>query len=289
MKRLLIAALLSGVASFGFAQATKTTKTTTTVITTTTNYKDTTITKRDTTITVKEAKSKVLLHIGAPFTPREDSILAARSRKAKGFNFGLTFARFDLGLTTLIDNGSFTLSPANDFLSYRSWKSSNVGFDLIQFGYRFTPKFKIYLSGGFDWTLIRLRKDITIQRDAPVLTYTNDPIHYSKNRFGSTYLRVPLSFEFRSKEDYKGRRFRFIAGPEAGLLLGARVKQISEENGKQKIDDDYHFAKVRYGAFIRLGYGFSGLYAKYYFNDMFENSPAQAGLRNFAAGVTFGF
>ncbi len=33
----------------------------------------------------------------------------------------------------------------------------------------------------------------------------------------------------------------------------------------------------------------TGLYAKYYFNDMFENSPAQAGLKNFAVGLTFGF
>jgi hypothetical protein len=189
----------------------------------------------------------------------------------------------------LIDNGSFTLSPKNDFLSYRSWKSSNVGFDLLQFGYRFSPNFKIYLSGGFDWTLIRLRKDITIQRDAPALTYVTDSIHFSKNRFSSTYLRIPLSFEFRSKEDSKGKRFRFIVGPEAGLLLGGRVKQISAERGKQKFDDDYHFAKMRYGAFTRIGYGSMGLFAKYYLNDMFENSPAQEGLKNFAFGLTFGF
>lgn len=288
MKRLLIAALLCGITSLGFAQKTTTTKTTTTVITTSTNYGDTTVNIKDSVTTVKKVKH-VGFTIGSKVTPKDDSLRRAKDRKPNGFNFGLTFARFDLGLTTLIDNGSFTLSPNNDFLSYRSWKSSNVGFDLVQFGYRFTPNFKIYIAGGFDWTLIRLRKDITIQRDAPVLTYTNDPIHYSKNRFGSTYLRVPLSFEFRSKEDYKGRRFRFIVGPEAGILLGARVKQISDENGKQKIDDDYHFAKVRYGAFTRIGYGFSGLYAKYYFNDMFENSPAQAGLKNFAVGFTFGF
>jgi hypothetical protein len=32
-----------------------------------------------------------------------------------------------------------------------------------------------------------------------------------------------------------------------------------------------------------------GIYAKYYFNDMFENSPAQEGLRNFSFGLTLGF
>jgi hypothetical protein len=273
MKRLLMAALLCSAASMGFAQTTTTTITT--VIDTLKDGQTTTVTTKK-TVTIGDFKS------------RRDS-LRRRDRKPSGFNFGLTFSRFDLGLTTLVDNGSFTLSPANDFLSYRSWKSSNVGFDIIQFGYRFSPNFKIYLAGGFDWTLIRLRKDITIQRDAPVLTYVEDPIHYSKNRFSSTYFRIPLSFEIRSREYSDGKRARFVFGPEAGILMGARVKQISEEKGKQKLDDDYHFAKIRYGTFARVGYGFAGFYAKYYFNDMFEKSPDQAGLKNFAFGLTFGF
>lgn len=205
------------------------------------------------------------------------------------FSIGLTFSRFDIGLATLIDNGSFTLSPQNQFLNYRSWKTSNVGFDVLQFGVRFSDAFKIYLSGGFDWTLIRLRDNITILPNQPVLTYRQDDINYSKNRFSASYLRIPLSFDFRTKEDARGNRFHFVIGPDAGLLLNGRVKQISQENGKQKVDDDYHFAKVRYGGFVRMGYEGWGIFAKYYVNDMFENSPAQKGLKNFSFGLTFGF
>ena len=204
-------------------------------------------------------------------------------------SIGLTFSRFDLGLATLVDNGSFTLSRQNQFLNYRSWKTSNVGFDVFQMGIRFSDGFKIYLSGGFDWTLIRLRQDITILPNQPVLTYRQDSIHYSKNRFGSSYLRIPLSFDFRTKEDARGNRAHFVIGPIAGILLNGRVKQISQEHGKQKIDDDYHFARVRYGGFVRMGYAGWGLFAKYYTNDMFENSPEQKGLKNFSFGFTFGF
>jgi len=204
-------------------------------------------------------------------------------------SIGLTFSRFDLGLATLVDNGSFTLSRQNQFLNYRSWKTSNVGFDVFQMGIRFSDGFKIYLSGGFDWTLIRLRQDITILPNQPVLTYRQDSIHYSKNRFGSSYLRIPLSFDFRTKEDARGNRAHFVIGPIAGILLNGRVKQISQEHGKQKIDDDYHFTKVRYGGFVRMGYAGWGLFAKYYTNDMFENSPEQKGLKNFSFGFTFGF
>jgi hypothetical protein len=208
---------------------------------------------------------------------------------SSGFHAGITFARFDLGLATLVDNGSFTLSPKNQFLDYRSWKTSTVGFDVIQFGYRFTDNFKINLSGGFDWTLIRLEKNGTILHDQPTLVFQPDSVHYSKNRFSASYLRIPLSFDIRSSEDSHGKRVHFVFGPEAGLLLGGMVKQISPEFGKKKFYDDYHFAKVRYGGFIRLGYGGWGFFAKYYVNDMFENSPAQAGLKNFSFGLMFGF
>jgi hypothetical protein len=209
--------------------------------------------------------------------------------KAPGFSFGITFSRLDLGLTTLVDNGSFTLSPQNQFLRYRAWKSSNVGFDVIQFGYRFNSSFKIYLSGGFDWTLFRLRDNITILPNEPVLTYKQDNIDFSKNRFSSSYLRIPLSFDFRTKEDADGNVFHFVFGPDGGFLLNGRVKQISAQNGKQKFNDTYNFATFRYGGFVRIGYGSWGLFAKYYFNNMYENSPEQDGLRNFSFGITLGF
>ncbi|MCJ8209436.1 PorT family protein [Mucilaginibacter sp. RS28] len=274
MKRILFTALVCAAASGAFAQS-----------------------KADSTKTTSDSTQKkgFKISFGHNEDRKEFSINRHRDTtihqhsKAPGFSFGLTFARFDIGLATLVDNGSFTLSPNNQFLRYRSWKTSNVGFDVFQFGYRFTSGFKIYLSGGFDWTHIRLRDNITILPNEPVLTYRQDNIDYEKNRFSSSYLRIPLSFDFRSKEDSRGKRFHFVAGPDIGLLLNGRVKQISEENGKQKFNDDYHFTKLRYGAFARIGYGGAGLFAKYYFNDMFENSPAQKGLKNFSFGFMFGF
>ena len=275
LKRLLLTAIICTVPGLSFAQQTTTT---TTITTTTAVKKDSTI-KID---TVKRTSRKYGLSFGEKRRLRDSIIAAAKKQK---INFSIIF-RFDLGYTTLIDNGSFTLSPKNDFLSYRAGKTSNVGFELVEFGYRFNQNFKMSLATGFDWTLIRLKQNITIQKNAPTLTYVTDNANYSKNRLSSTYLRLPLNFEFRTKENSGGKRLTWVVGPEAGLLLGGRVKQISAESGKQKIDDDYHFTRLRYGGFTRISYGWAGIYAKYYMNDMFENSPAQAGLRNFAFGLT---
>lgn len=211
------------------------------------------------------------------------------AKKAPGFSFGITLTRFDIGLTTLNDNGSFNLSPNNQFLNYRSWRSSNIGFDVIQLGYRFNSSFRIYTAGGFDWTNLRLRQNITILRDQAPLSYTQDDIKYDKNRLSATYIRVPVAFDFRTRDDEDGRRFHFVAAAEMGVLISSSIKQESKENGDFKLGGNYNFAKFRYGASLRVGYGAIGVFGKYYFNNMFENSPAQDGLRNFSFGMSVGW
>src|SRR5687768_10882915 len=110
MKRLLLTAIMAAVASIGFAQDTTTTTTTTTV-----KNGDTTV------VTTVEKKQRIKFSFG----DRKAKVDSARKARAgnPGFNFGITFSRFDIGLATLVDNGSFTLSPQNEFLRYRSWKT----------------------------------------------------------------------------------------------------------------------------------------------------------------------
>jgi len=217
---------------------------------------------------------------------KSDSTVAA-SKKGR-FVGGITFTRVDWGFSRLIDNGSFNLSPNNDFLDYKGGKTSTFSFDVLQFGYRFNSNFKVYVAGGFDWTLIRLRKDITIAKNSNEFVYTDQaPVHFSKNRFSSSYVHIPLNFEFRTSENKNSKRFYLVLGPEVSFLLNGKIKQISEERGKEKQYDSYHFQSVRYGGTIRFGYGGIGLFTKYYFNDMFTTTQ-QAGLKNMSFGVTFG-
>ncbi len=237
--------------------------------------------------TVKTKKVEINYGLGIKIGGKKDSTKMASAGNAR-FVGGITFTRFDIGYAKLLDNGSLTLSPANNFLDYRPSKTSTVSFDVLQMGYRFNNRFKAYVAAGFDWTLIRLNKDITIQKNSAKLEdYIVEPIAFSKNRFSSSYVHFPLNFELRSKEDNSGRRFRFIIGPEVAFLLGGKVKQISEERGKVKVKDNYHFAPFRYGGTVRFGYGGLGAFVKYSASDMFD-TPAQKGLNSMAFGLTFG-
>lgn len=237
--------------------------------------------------TVKTKNVEITYGLGIKINGKKDTTKRTEAGDAR-FVGGITFTRLDIGFTKLIDNGSFSLSPANDFLDYKPWKTSTVSFDVLQMGYRFNNYFKVYLAGGFDWTHIRLDKDITIQKNTPGLEdYVVEPIAFSKNRFSSSYVHFPLNFEFRTKENYMGKRVRVVLGPEVGFLLGGKVKQVSSERGKVKVKDDYHFTPFRYGATVRVGYGGLGVFAKYNANDMFETTN-QKGLKSMSFGLTFG-
>lgn len=213
-----------------------------------------------------------------------------RSSKSSSYPiYGITFSRIDLGLAKLVDNGSFTLSGNNEDFRNRPWKTVNFGFDVLQAGYRFNNNFRVFLSGGFDWTYIRLRENVVFEQNTTPLTWSVSDVDYSRNRLTSTYLRLPLTFEFRSKSYSPLGRIRFAFGPEGGFLLKGTQRLRSAEYGRQKFTDDYNFTQFRYGAFARFGVGSWGIYAKYYFNDVFENSPEQAGLKNFSFGLMLGF
>lgn len=198
---------------------------------------------------------------------------------------GLTFSNFDLGMAKMIDNGKGSLSAENEFLSYRPWKSVNVGFDVAQIGFRFHDQFRIDLSAGFDWTHFRLKQNVIIKEDSKPLDYDESTVDYTKNRFSSSYLRLPLTFEVRSRAGAFQERLRFAAGPIAGILIQGSQKFKSKEEGKKKKVNDFNYAPFRYGAFARLSYGNFGVYGKYYANDMFQNSPDQEGLKNVSFGL----
>ena len=111
-------------------------------------------------------KSKTLINIGnGQFEVGGDST----KKNHPNFSIQLTLSRLDLGLAKFTDNGSFTLSPENQFLETETWKTLNVGFEFFQMGYRFNKNIKEYIGGGLDWTHMRLKKNITILPDQPAL------------------------------------------------------------------------------------------------------------------------
>lgn len=263
MKKILLSVM--GLALFSFTQA----------------QEQDTIKKKTNSVTI--STKGVEINIG-----KKDSLIKKEVKYPK-LSFGIDFEHFDIGLSKYHTGSDFSTPTNYGFLESEPWKTTNIGFDLLQMSLRFNPNFKIILAAGLDWNLIRLKQNVTIQPENPVLAATTDNIDYDKNRFSSRYLRIPLYFEYRTPKNDKGKRATIIFGPEVGFLLDAKVKQKSSENGKVKIKDDYNFEPFRYGANVRIGYGGAGLFFKYYMNDVFARNQGPAEYKNLNFGLTFGF
>ncbi|HMR19561.1 MAG TPA: DUF4369 domain-containing protein [Sphingobacterium sp.] len=246
--------------------------------------KNVTITTVTTTTTTTTKDRNININIGGE---KED-----KSNKFPRAFGGITFSRIDWGFSRLINDGSFNLSAENQFLDYK--KASNFGFDVLQAGLRFNDNFKTYLAVGFEWNYLRFKNNILLTEDISPLEHTvidANEVDYKKNVFTSTYLRLPLSFEWRSDHMNADNlhRVKVNFGLMTGVLLKGTQRLKSDKLGKQKFKDNYSLSTFQYGPFLRFGYHNYGFFAKYYVNDMFENSPTQEGLNNFTFGLTLGF
>lgn len=222
-----------------------------------------------------------------------DSVSSKKINKKKSYSrpiFGLTFSRVDFGLTKPMQDGGFKLNGENEIFKYRPSKTWNFGFDVLQVGYRFNKHFRTFLSAGFDWTYYRLNKSYIFDpEESPYESHSLLPETLRKNKLTSTYLRLPLTFEFRGKHNSYAGRTNFAFGPIGGFLLKGTQRYKLPDGKKIKEKGDYDFTPFQYGAFARFGVGDFGIYGKYYFNDVFANSPQNTNLNNFTFGIYLGF
>ncbi|MEY3679260.1 MAG: hypothetical protein RI924_1401 [Bacteroidota bacterium] len=249
------------------------------------------VTSSDSSKTSIGKKGTTIIQIGnlkINTNDQKTSIVKANAVEKRTVSVGFVFDHVDLGFSRYLDNGSFTLSPENSFLEFQPSKTTNFAFDFFEFKYKSSPSFSIYLAAGLDWNHIRLVNNVTIQKNQSQLTAVQENVNFSKNRFSSRYLRLPIGFEFSHKVQ-NGKYLRFVAGPELGFLLNGKVKQISKERGKEKFKDDYNFNPFRMGAHARLGYQNTGIFAKYYFNEVFAKGQGPEDFRNLSFGFTWGF
>jgi hypothetical protein len=194
---------------------------------------------------------------------------------------------FSIGYNAWLDNGSTALSLANSNLELINNKSTNVNLSYVNY-FKVYKNFIQFSAGvGIDWNNYRFSKNITLSPKADSMNLVVDNINYSKNKLMAKYVTVPLQLHFACKPNKKGDMLGVAGGVELGYLLNGRQKQISEENGKQKIDDDYNLADLRLGYTLCANYGNTGIYAKYYPTSTFKETQGP-NLNTFCIGFKFG-
>ncbi len=265
MKKIITVVITVGLVSSALAQNTSTISTT---------YTDTsgkTITESVTTVN-KTNHKKTSVKIGF-------------KNKDKTAYFGIE-PSFGFGWNRFADNGSIGVSHGNANLTLD--RGPEFVFNILKGYVDIAPHHRLRLSTalGFDWNTYHFERNITLQKGQDSLSYAvDDTKHFSKNLLRSTYLSMPLTLNIRP---VRNSDFTIAAGVEGGLLLGAKTKQISSEDGKVKVHGTFNLNPVRYGLFLGLGYEGIGLYAKYYLSDVFANGEGPKDFKTVSIGLSVG-
>lgn len=123
-------------------------------------------------------------------------------------------------------------------------------------------KLNLQYALGVEMNNYRFARDITYQPGYPTTVY-RDTVTFTKNKMFAEYLSIPLMLNYTAHPYKPSRSFKVSAGVMGGYLVKARTKQISEERGKQKVNDDFNLNKWRMSLTSEIGYGPLKLYGNF--------------------------
>lgn len=198
---------------------------------------------------------------------------------------------FSIGYNGLLENGSTSLSPANQGLNLINGKSTNVNLTYNHYFNIYRENVRLSVGLGLDWNNYRLAGDSTPIPNAPSFGFNKDSltntIDFTKNKLLARYATLPIMLHFKSNEFKNGKAVGVSGGVELGYLINGRVKQVSEVKGKTKVNDGFNLNELRYGFVGRVSYGSMGIYGKYYPQSVFNKNEGPD-LNTFCVGLTFG-
>ncbi len=201
------------------------------------------------------------------------------------------WAGFELGLNMLMSKDFETELP--DDGKYLELKTSSWAFALnfIEIN---IPVFKSYAGFttgmGLEWNNYNFKQNITLHEDADgnIAGLESQDIDFTTNKLHTTYLTVPLLFEFQIPAGKRGRRFYLGGGIVGGVRLWSKVKQEYERDGyshETVTRGDYKLAQWRYGLTARVGYGALRFFANYSLVPLFEEDKGPE-VFPFSVGIT---
>lgn len=217
---------------------------------------------------------------------REDKNKKAEKEKAKPIWAGL-----ELGLNSYLSrDGNFDIPEGFSDLELKQAKSVMVSFNFLEKSFELGKSNLWFVTGlGINWNNYRFDNNVNLLKTDPLATYrdTSTLLKYEKSKLVTTYLTMPLMFEFFTSRQQK-KAFHIGAGAILGLRIGSHTKLKYEEDGKThkpKVYDDFNLNPFRYGFRVAFGYGGFNMFVDYYASTLFKENKGPT-LYPVAAGIT---
>ncbi|RAJ03840.1 outer membrane protein with beta-barrel domain [Chitinophaga skermanii] len=176
-----------------------------------------------------------------------------------------TYYKYDytgVGLNTFAPRaGSEPLTPSEFKLITGKSINVNVWLMMQRLNLR-KHKLNLIYALGLEMNNYRYARNISYKPGYPT-QIVRDTIDFSKNKLYTGYLSVPLMLNYNSNPARPSRAFEASFGVMGGYLVKARTKQVSEEYGKVKQNDEFNLNKWRLALTSEIGYGPVKLYGNF--------------------------
>ncbi|HYG16702.1 MAG TPA: outer membrane beta-barrel protein [Bacteroidia bacterium] len=197
----------------------------------------------------------------------------------------------DIGLNSLLFNGSPSFPVALQNLELDPWKSLHVNVGIFQQKVRLYRKnISLFYGINYDNNDYRFSREIDFKVDATnQISYdTVTTQGFIRNKLTTRFVSIPLGFQFKFNPNAR-RSFHISLGMHAGYRLTSFFKKVYEDDGKRKkkTRDDFELNNFRYGAFVKVGYGNFTLFGNYVFTPLFRENAGPE-LNTVSFGLTIG-
>jgi outer membrane protein with beta-barrel domain len=181
----------------------------------------------------------------------------------------------------LLQFGYTSWANIPDSINTKGFPRSFNAYFLFDFPFKSNPKISVAIGAGvgtdnifFDKTYVGI-KDIT-----PTLEFhdQSDTTHFKKNKLATAYIEAPLELRFSSRPENPNKSFKVALGIKGGLLMGAHIKQKTEQTASGATINDYiekqyskrFFNSNRFAGTARIGYGVFSAFFTYQLNPLFK-------------------
>ena len=194
----------------------------------------------------------------------------------------------DLGISNYYIDGNYGAEAVSPELAVREFRpGAHVALHMFPTRVSLAGRGAVNLKTAItiDWTNFYFENNITLEDGVETLTTSVDPdvTEYSVNKLTSRYVQIPLLLNINTDPGSK-KGLSISVGGFAGFLWSGKTKQVSDENGKVKIRDDFNLNPVRYGLMARFDFRWLDLYFQYNMSEVFAENQGP-NTQMFAAGL----
>lgn len=213
-----------------------------------------------------------------------------------GDEFDIHWAGFEFGINNYVNNNfSMNLSDQNSYMELNTSKSWNINLNIIEYELPLIKEnFGIGTGLGFEFNDYRFDNLQPIKKEGDqIVTDTSySDFNVDKAKLTTTYITLPILFEYQTKPGEDDNKFFITAGVIGGIKIGSHTKVVynNEKGNKKKNKErgDFYLSPLRYGYSVKMGYGFLKVFANYYQTGLFQKDKGPE-LHPFTVGFSISF